>query len=96
MCSIADSDCGSRGCPTRLFASVDVPRHVWEDADRRAAAPRTLSAWICALSIPAPIITSKAFASKMNGKGYGCPEGVNWMSKRYKQATKGKAGTKAQ
>jgi hypothetical protein len=37
---------------TSLEVRVNVPPHVWEDANRRAAAPRTLSAWIC--GDPAP------------------------------------------
>jgi hypothetical protein len=38
---------------------------------------------IFALSIP-------AFASKMNGKGYGCSEGQVCSSKHYEAATKAK------
>jgi hypothetical protein len=50
------------------------------------------------LLIPEPIITSKAFASKMNGKEYGCSDGENCMGARYKAATKAKtkAPTKTQ
>jgi hypothetical protein len=43
------------------------------------------------LTIPMPVTTSKAFASKMNGKGGSCSEGSNCMSDRYKAATKAKA-----
>jgi hypothetical protein len=42
-------------------------------------------------STPVPVTTSKAFASKMNGKGGSCSEGSNCMSDRYKSATKAKA-----
>ena len=45
---------------------------------------------IFALSIPSPVSTSQAYASRMNGKGMGCSEGTNCMSARYKAATKTK------
>jgi hypothetical protein len=53
---------------------------------------------IFALSVPAPIITSQAHASRMNGKGSMCSDGPNCMSARYKAATKTKtkAPTKSQ
>jgi hypothetical protein len=59
------------------------------------AALAAASLAILSLSIPAPIFTSEASASRMNGKGSMCSEGMNCMSARYKAATsKAKKGTK--
>jgi hypothetical protein len=54
------------------------------------ASAAALALAIIALSIPAPIVTSQAYASKMNGKGSGCSDGYNCMGSRYKAATKAK------
>jgi hypothetical protein len=42
---------------------------------------------IFTLSIPAPLMTTQAFASKMNGKGMGCSEGMSCNAAHYKAAT---------
>ena len=41
-----------RALGVSIEGRVNVPPHRWEDANRRAAAPRTLVAWIC--GDPAP------------------------------------------
>jgi hypothetical protein len=46
------------------------------------------------LSIPAPILTSQASASKMNGKGSGCSTGMNCMQDRYHAAKAKEAKSK--
>lgn len=57
------------------------------------AAVAALTLAVLSLSIPAPIFSSEASASRMNGKGSMCSEGSNCMSARYKAATaKGKKG----
>jgi hypothetical protein len=47
---------------------------------------------ICSLSISAPIFSSNAYASKMNGKGYGCSDrdcrGINSPNSGKKAAPK--------
>ena len=51
------------------------------------AAVAALTLAVLSLSIPAPIFSSEASASKMNGKGSSCSEGTNCMSARYRAAT---------
>jgi hypothetical protein len=46
------------------------------------------------LAIPAPIFTTEALASKMNGKGSQCSTGTNCMQDRYYAAKKKEAKTK--
>jgi len=74
-------DCNpERSWPMKLFLS----------------AVAALALAILALSVPAPVVSSDAVASRMNGKGE-CSEGSNCMSARYKAAmtkSKTKARTK--
>ena len=42
---------------------------------------------VLSLSIPAPVFSSDAQASRMNGKGSGCSDGMNCMAARHKAAT---------
>jgi hypothetical protein len=58
------------------------------------AALATLALAIFSLSAPTPVFTTKAFASKMNGKGSTCSEGSNCMGDRFRAATKAKKGKK--
>jgi hypothetical protein len=58
-----------------------------------AAAFAALLLALLSLSIPAPIFTTDASASRMNGKGNGCSDGNNCMAARHK-ATTGKATKK--
>jgi hypothetical protein len=46
------------------------------------------------LAIPAPIFTTEASASKMNGKGSQCSTGANCMQDRYYAAKRKEAKTK--
>jgi hypothetical protein len=42
---------------------------------------------LLSLSIPAPIFSTDASASRMNGKGSGCSDGNNCMAARHRAAT---------
>ncbi len=49
---------------------------------------------VLGLSIPSPILTTEASASKMNGKGMGCSTGTNCMQDRYYAAKRNEAKPK--
>jgi ABC-type proline/glycine betaine transport system substrate-binding protein len=49
---------------------------------------------VLSLSIPSPVFTTEASASKMNGKGIGCSTGHNCMQDRYYAAKRKAARTK--
>lgn len=42
---------------------------------------------IATLVMPSPVFTSKAFASKMDGKGTGCSDGFSCMSNKARAAS---------